>query len=399
MSPLRTILYTLPSLGAAGIIAAAAGAQILDADDNVGGYKNDREKASLWWGSVFLANNGLPANLAHLMASAESSARQPQTMAAILVTLLVQHSVHALKLAVNRCDRVVSTGQWSRIVAIGDIHGDKSALEACLRSASIVDDSGRWCSDAGTLLISCGDVLDRGTEDYQCLRLLHGLKRQAQQRGGDVAMVLGNHEQLNIMGDMRFVPRAAKDDVRRACNVSRTDAFAPGGPAARLLAELCGTTPVIRKEGDTVFVHAALTVESDEEIDYINSCVTQWLIGHSDAALDGLLPLLNDVLWTRAYSDDPEAERLRRRLPEPRGYNRIVAGHNVQQNGINFFQLGRVRIYRIDTGMSRFVISGLRQTLELRVGHTPRILEPARKKRVSNTRRRYDADDDAFLVL
>lgn len=320
-------------------------------------------------------------------------------VAPILVTLLVWHSVHALRLAVNRGDRVVSTGQWSRIVAIGDIHGDKSALEACLRSASIVDESGRWCSDVGTLLVSCGDILDRGTEDYQCLLLLHDLKRQAQRKGSDVAMVLGNHEQLNIMGDMRFVPRAAKDDVRRACNVSRTDAFAPGGPASRLLAELCGTTPVIRREGDTIFVHAALTVESDDEINLINGCVTHWLTGHNDVALDGLLPVLNNVLWTRAYACDPGADRIRRRPPRPRGCNRIVAGHNVQQNGINSFQLGRVRVYRIDTGMSRFVINGIRQTLELRVGHTPRIIEAARDKRVSDARRRFDADDDAFLVL
>lgn len=279
--------------------------------------------------------------------------------------------------ALRSPDSVLSTGEWSRIVAIGDIHGDKAALQTVLRAASVVDSCGRWIAEPKTLVLSCGDVLDRGTEDWQCLRLLQSLKHEAMTRDSDVAMVLGNHELMNLHCDMRFVPGAAAEDVHRDCGMPRPLAFNPGAPAALLLAELCGATPVARKEGDSVFVHAALLVDTDEQIDVMNHHVSRWLVGED--LPDKLQDMLDIMLWTRLYQRArPGSVDPNKPLPLLPGCSRVVAGHNVQLSGINPFQRGQTRVYRIDTGMSRFVAGGRKQVLELRAGCVPKVLEAAR---------------------
>src|SRR5687767_1372397 len=52
-------------------------------------------------------------------------------------------------------------GDPSRIVAIGDIHGDFDAFVAILKHAGVVDAAGRWNAGA-TTLVQTGDFTDRG---------------------------------------------------------------------------------------------------------------------------------------------------------------------------------------------------------------------------------------------
>ena len=63
---------------------------------------------------------------------------------------------------------------------------------------------------------SCGDVLDRGADDWRCLTYLRSLRDEARCAGGDVALVLGNHEVLNVLGDVRFVCVEAMHAVANA---------------------------------------------------------------------------------------------------------------------------------------------------------------------------------------
>jgi hypothetical protein len=59
----------------------------------------------------------------------------------------------------------------SRIVAIGDIHGDFDALNGILQHAGIIDTGGRWtASDA--VLVQVGDFTDRGPRVRAVMDLL-----------------------------------------------------------------------------------------------------------------------------------------------------------------------------------------------------------------------------------
>ena len=92
----------------------------------------------------------------------------------------------------------------SRVVAVGDIHGDLDALVSILQKADIIDDQRRW-SGGNTTLVQTGDILDRGAQNRQVMDLLMELESQASKGGGRVVVLLGNHEMMNIMGDLRYV--------------------------------------------------------------------------------------------------------------------------------------------------------------------------------------------------
>lgn len=95
----------------------------------------------------------------------------------------------------------------ARVVAVPDVHGAYPELLAALREAAVIDESLRWNAGA-THLVSLGDLLDRGTESRKVLDLLMRLEDEARAAGGAVHVVLGNHEVMNIIGDLRYVTEA-----------------------------------------------------------------------------------------------------------------------------------------------------------------------------------------------
>jgi len=92
----------------------------------------------------------------------------------------------------------------ARVVAVGDVHGDLEALVSILQETGIIDDQRRW-SGGNATLVQTGDILDRGAQDRQVMDLLMELEKQAARSKGRVAVLLGNHEMMNIMGDLRYV--------------------------------------------------------------------------------------------------------------------------------------------------------------------------------------------------
>lgn len=92
----------------------------------------------------------------------------------------------------------------SRIVAIGDIHGEIDGFKSILKAAGLTDANGRW-SGGRTQLIQTGDYVDRGTGTRAVLDLLMALEPQARSAGGRAFALLGNHEVMNLIGDTRDV--------------------------------------------------------------------------------------------------------------------------------------------------------------------------------------------------
>ncbi len=95
-------------------------------------------------------------------------------------------------------------GAQQRIVAVGDVHGDFDALLSILRTAGVVDENLQW-TGGKTILVQTGDILDRGPRSRSVIDLLMMLEKQAPKSGGRVIALLGNHEVMNIMGDLRYV--------------------------------------------------------------------------------------------------------------------------------------------------------------------------------------------------
>jgi hypothetical protein len=91
-----------------------------------------------------------------------------------------------------------------RIVAMGDLHGDWDGYMATLDAAGLVDSRGRWAGGQ-THLVQTGDIPDRGPDTRRIIEHMARLARQAERDGGRVHNLMGNHEAMNVYGDLRYV--------------------------------------------------------------------------------------------------------------------------------------------------------------------------------------------------
>lgn len=272
----------------------------------------------------------------------------------------------------------------TRIVAIGDVHGDLAATKRALSLAGLIDTQGNW-SGGNATLVQTGDILDRGDDEPEILALFWRLQEQAPKAGGRVELLLGNHEIMNAQGDLRYVTPGgfsdyaktkipsswpAVDEARSglpAGYIGRKAAFLPGSEIALRFAKQKIATVV----GDTVFVHGGLSLEHAKlGIDTINAQTQAWLLGKED--LPDALKGAKGPIWNRDYSQNPDArdcERLSGVL-KSLGVSRMVVGHTVQPDGIQ--SACNAKVWCIDVGMASHY-GGEAQVLEI-VGSTVRVL-------------------------
>lgn len=252
-----------------------------------------------------------------------------------------------------------------RVVAFGDVHGDLSAAKAALKLAGAIDDTDHW-SGGGLVVVQTGDQLDRGDEEQAILDLFDELAGEASRAGGALHVLNGNHELMNVAGDLRYVTPGGLDDFADVEGLDLADprlsdldpkvrpraaAFSPGGLYARKLAQR--NTAVI--VGKTVFVHGGVEPQYAARLDELNNAARTWL-WKSDAALPaGVRDLMapDGLVWTRRYSEPTPSPADCTSLAESlnaMSVDRMVVGHTVQKDGIT--SACDDKIWRVDVGMA-----------------------------------------------
>ena len=73
-----------------------------------------------------------------------------------------------------------------------------------LSVTGLVDGNLAW-SGGDSVLVQTGDLLDWGSGVQQVLDLMMRLQGEARAAGGEVIVLLGDHEVLNILGELRDV--------------------------------------------------------------------------------------------------------------------------------------------------------------------------------------------------
>lgn len=277
-----------------------------------------------------------------------------------------------------------------RVVAIGDIHGNLKQLTNCLEAAGIVASGGGTDWIAGnSVLVQVGDLLDRGSNELECMLWLCKLGRQAKEAGGALVVLWGNHEVCNVIGDYTcskdsgmlwskafekvLIERDGKDwkapFVKAApgnpcfgSGVKKNDParWAAMEPCGLMAGPFLSKLKVSVKVGRTVFVHAAFTSEHVEQnggISGMNKIALDWITNDSLSRehLDETVPSFMDLfLWMRDYSEPANREPTNKGVREKVeaalkavDADRMVVGHTVQDK-INAVLDGKV--WRIDIG-------------------------------------------------
>jgi hypothetical protein len=237
-----------------------------------------------------------------------------------------------------------------RVVAFADVHGAYAELVALLQAAGVVDGGLRW-SGGKAHVVSTGDLLDRGADSRKVMDLLMRLQGEAARAGGRVHVVLGNHEAMNVLGDLRYVvagefaayaadedpaERARQKDALRARKPDLTDAefdrrFPPGyfghrrllGPDGRYGRWLLGL-PVAIRVNDTVYMHGGpsslmLTRSLDQLNRDYGAALAHYAAAESALAKAGLLYIED------AYAKRPDLARSRIQTLPPEDQARLAA--------------------------------------------------------------------------
>jgi hypothetical protein len=244
-----------------------------------------------------------------------------------------------------------------RLVALGDVHGDVDNVRKALHAAKVVDGNGQWAAGCATL-VQTGDIVDRGTESLACFDFFRALQQEAREEGGNVVVLLGNHEVLQFEGVTTFVH---EHELSKAGGEERwRELFAPHGKYRQWL----DTLNVVYKHGDTVFVHGGILPEfAAIGVSGINR-MARWMI-RTQRWNQGVLGM-HGPLWTRRIALD--AARHECKLLESSlallGASRMVIGHTPEESGrIGTYCKGQ--LVRIDVGMSRYMM-GHPAAVELR---------------------------------
>jgi hypothetical protein len=142
--------------------------------------------------------NLIPAKRASKMVSRSGGISSNRARAGLVALLLAAGILHP-KL-VGSTDKTPE-----RLVAVGDVHGDFDDLCQILKRTGLLDDQNRWMGGSATL-VQTGDLVDRGPKGRAAMDLIIGIEKDAAKAGGQVLPLLGNHEVMNILGDLRYVP-------------------------------------------------------------------------------------------------------------------------------------------------------------------------------------------------
>lgn len=262
-----------------------------------------------------------------------------------------------------------------RVVAVGDLHGDLDATRAVLRLAGLIGPDDAWTGGAA-VLVQTGDQLDRGDGERAIVDLLERLQKQAAAAGGRVVVLNGNHELMNVAGDLRYVTAGGFADFKSFGSLETDDprlasvppgmrgrlvAFLPGGPYARILSR----RPVIAQVGDTLFAHGGvLPAHVELGLARINREVSDWVAGRRPEP-PAYMRGDDSPVWSRHYSREPDAAdcRLLAEVLDRTGAARMVVGHTVQKGGPSSACDGRV--WRIDVGLAAHY-GGAPAALEIR---------------------------------
>jgi hypothetical protein len=212
-----------------------------------------------------------------------------------------------------------------RIVAIGDLHADLDNALQVLQLTGVVDASGHWIGGQATL-VQTGDVTDRGPDSRELIDLFAQLQAEAEAAGGRVVALNGNHEIMNLTGDLRYVD--PRDTAKFGGAADREQAFSAQGIQGQRLREL-GIVAIV---GDTVFCHGGITPQyARMGIDQMNAL--------SHAVVAGEVPVTalgpESPIWYRGYVREPEAQicPILDSALATLGARRMVVGHTTQQSG------------------------------------------------------------------
>lgn len=252
-------------------------------------------------------------------------------------------------------NEAAETKNAEKLFVLSDIEGEFEGFRKLLIANHIIDEQYNWTFGKGHMVI-CGDLFDRGTEVTACLWLLYKLEQEAKAAGGYVHTILGNHDIMNLSGDLRYLqPKYIK--TAAIMGVDYMTLYDENSELGRWLR----TKNTIEKIGDFVFLHAGIApqlIELNMSLTEINEKTRPFY--DKVKKLDGLPGLIDpkyavlflgssSLFWYRGYFSEPKASiaivDAALKLYQCKA---IVVGHTIVPGNVQFLYNGKVLALDVD---------------------------------------------------
>ena len=244
--------------------------------------------------------------------------------------------------------------QTAKTFVMSDPHGRLNLVVSLLQAGGVIDKSLNWNFGANQLVV-IGDIFDRGYDVPQIFWLFYKLEAEAEAAGGRVTVMLGNHEPMELAGDMRYAKPKYKM-LADTLGMEYRQLFGPDTELGRWLA----TRNAIQQLGRYMFVHAGISKEFYDRnlpIEEVNDTISSVLFmkskerkAHSELCkflygnqgpiwYRGMV--LNDNKWSHLSSDSLNLVLKRYDI------DRIFVGHTIFDDITPFYD-GRVIAVNVD---------------------------------------------------
>lgn len=140
-----------------------------------------------------------------------------------------------------------------KTLVVSDLHGRLDAFIALLKGNEVVNDKLQWIYGKNQLIF-LGDILDRGRDDNGIAWLVYKLEKEAEDAGGRVDFLLGNHEDLVMKDDIRY-PHEDHLIFAAKAGIPYSVLYGVDSELGRWFRD----SYLILTVGDNLFVHAGLS--------------------------------------------------------------------------------------------------------------------------------------------
>ncbi|MFT4663593.1 MAG: hypothetical protein ACI8YQ_000095 [Polaribacter sp.] len=283
----------------------------------------------------------------------------------------------------------------SRLFAISDIEGNFNAFSKTLMGNGVIDHSFNWSYGDGHLVL-VGDFFDRGLNVTACLWLIYQLENQAEEAGGMVHFVLGNHEEMNLSGDFRYV-RNKYMEVAKKMKCDYADLFSDQTELGQWLR----SKNMMVKIGKTLYVHGGLSPQmasANINIDRINKICRAHIGKKADILQEkggnvSMVFAKSGPFWYRGFFNDLTSDVVRRILTQF-GATRVVVGHTIVDD-ISTLQDGMV--YAIDVKHSEKVKDAKYNAMLVEDGRYFKVNYRGKREPIDAVRK--SADDGSSIIF
>eukprot|EP01060_Flectonema_neradi_P008992 TRINITY_DN16437_c0_g1_i1.p1 TRINITY_DN16437_c0_g1~~TRINITY_DN16437_c0_g1_i1.p1 ORF type:complete len:220 (+),score=31.10 TRINITY_DN16437_c0_g1_i1:73-732(+) len=206
-------------------------------------------------------------------------------------------------MAMALADRMVNNKEG--VTAIGDIHGDLTALRAVLEMGGIINSNGLWVA-GNTTVVQIGDLVDRGPESDKVMDFVINLRQDALSKGGQLILLIGNHELLSLKGDTDYVSQA---EIDRLTLPVRNQLMSPQGKYGSFIINNMQAA-YLHRGLQTLFIHASPVIPEGATVAQLNHAVRVQLQDGNWSHTGGDIFGITGPFWDRSVlRSDPTSKK------------------------------------------------------------------------------------------